>query len=140
MIRLRTSRPWQAITSRPHLPIAIYLAVVGWATLLSSDRGTHGLLIPDWLAAMWAAAVAVGGTLATFGGLTLRTRLESAGLVLLTYGASLYGAVFGVKLWPSWTPVALAAAVACMCLIRLRVLHQARRAEKVAATIRRNGG
>lgn len=132
-------RWWQTLTGRPHLPIAAYLAAVGWIGLLSGDHGTGGIL-PGWLAIMWTIAIAVGGTLATLGCLAVRTRVESTGLALLAYGAAVYGAVFGALYWPSPYPILVGVAVAAMCLIRMRVLSLARRAQEVAAQIRDNDG
>ena len=130
----RTSRPWQALTSRPHLPIVAYLGVTGWAAVIGADHGSLGL-IPPWLAIMWTLAVAIGGTLATIGILGLWKVVEAVGSVLLTYGAVVYGVLFGIGLWPRWTPIAVAAAITAMCVIRLRVLYLARTAETVAAEL-----
>ena len=132
--RWRASRPWQALTTRPHLPIVAYLAVIGWAVVIAGDHGSLGLL-PAWLAIMWTLAIAVGGTLATLGILWMWRVVEAVGSVLLTYGAVVYGVLFGISLWPNWRPIAVAAAIATMCSIRLRVLYLARTAETVAAEI-----
>lgn len=134
-------KPRSIATTAPYLPVAAYLATIGWAGLTRGGITPGDLLdhaLPGWLVLMWTIAVAAGGTAATLAGLTGRTRVESAGLALLLYGAAVYGVVgsFAVHGNP-WQVATLSAAIAAMCLLRMRALSQARHAREVAADIDR---
>lgn len=134
---LRKSRPWQAITTRPHLPIAAYLAYAGWRALIAGDHGSLGVL-PAWLAIAWTLALAVGGTLAVVGGLAMAKRTEAAGLALMLAGDIIYGGVFGAALWRSGEadqPIAVSVAIGLMCLIRLRRIRLLRNRTDTAAEV-----
>lgn len=128
------SRLWDTLIRLPHVPVAAYLALVGWGGVVSGGITPDSLhVLPAWLVEMWTFAVAIGGTGSVIGALMQRTRIESTGLGLLAYGSVLYGLVGAVVLWPgSATVIALSAAVASMCLIRMRVLSLARHAQEVA--------
>lgn len=121
----------RALLARPHLPIVGYLTYETWKALLNGPADSAG--IPTWLAYMWAVAAAVGSVFAILGGLGLKTRMESAGLALLAYGAVVFGVVAVGKHDDS--NMVLAIAVFAMCLIRMRVLAKARAAQEVAAKI-----
>ena len=129
MIRkIRSSRAWTAITSRPHLPIAAYLTFVSCEALL---RGHDGGPLPVWLGLVWSALATIGGLLAVLGCLMHATRTESSGLGFLAVGALTFGIVAeGRDHW------ALAVGVILMCLIRMRVLSLARHALEVATGLR----
>jgi hypothetical protein len=138
----RRARAKRRLYGAPWLPIASYLGVVACLSLASGGVAppamTHAL--PAWLVLMWTVALAAGGLLSTIGVLSEKTRVESAGLVLLTYGAGLYGLVLSVALWPNSLGIILVAVAICgMCGIRLRVLALARHAQKVATEQRRDG-
>lgn len=126
--RVRASRPWHSVTSRPHLPIAAYLTFVSCEALL---RGPHGGPLPVWLGVAWSALATIGGLLAVLGCLAHATRTESSGLGFLAVGALIFGVVAdGHDHW------ALVVGVILMCLIRMRVLALARHALEVATELR----
>lgn len=136
--RLHSAR--RTLFIAPYLPYAMYLGAVGIVALASQDRGiipdTLTDTIPWWLATMWTLAVAAGGVLATIGALWRHTRIESAGLALLAFGAALYGACITAAAWPTGaTALAVVAAVVSSCLLRMRVLTLARRAQEEAQDI-----
>jgi len=138
----RRARMKRRLYGAPWLPVATYLGVVALLSLASGGVAppamTHAL--PAWLVLMWTVALAVGGLLSTVGVLSERTRVESAGLVLLTYGAGLYGLVLAVALWPhSLATILVAVTICAMCGIRLRVLALARHAQVMATQEQRNG-
>jgi hypothetical protein len=123
-----------------YLPIALYLSMAGWAGIITEGRISPGSLdvLPGWLAGMWTYSIAFGGLIAPIGAFTGRTRIESAGLAMLAWGALLYGLVGAVLLWPdSVALVAVSGAIVSMCLIRMRKLGLSRRAQQVAASIAR---
>lgn len=123
-----------------YMPVALYLSAAGWAGIVTDGRISPGSLdaLPGWLAGMWTYSIAFGGLIAPIGAFTEKTRVESAGLTLLAWGALLYGLVGAVLLWPnSVALVAVASAIVSMCLIRMRKLSLSRRAQQVAASIAR---
>src|SRR5690348_8128603 len=90
------TRLWRALAESPWLPITAYLGLVGVLGIASGAGVAPRSLdvtLPDWLVMAWTVGIAVGGLAATAGCLWSRTRVESAGLALLAYGAALYGAV-----------------------------------------------
>lgn len=141
----RPPRLWTGITTAPYLPVAAYLAASGWVGLAHGGITPGDLLdhtLPAWLITMWTVAVALGGTLATLGGLAGRTRVESSGLALLLYGAAVYGVAGSLAIHGNpWSVAAVSAAIAAMCASRMRILARARRAREVAADLeqRREG-
>ena len=121
-----------------YLPVALYLSAAGWAGIFSDGHISPGSLdaLPGWLAGMWTYSIAFGGLIAPVGAFTGKTRIESAGLIMLAWGAGLYGLVGAVLLWPnSVALVAVSLAIVSMCFIRMRKLSLARRAQQVAASI-----
>lgn len=136
----RRARITRRLYGAPWLPIAGYLGIIAALSLASGGVAppamTHAL--PAWLVLMWTLALALGGLLSVVGVLFEQTRVESAGLVLLIYGAGMYGLVLSVALWPHSTGFILVSAAICgMCAIRLRVLALARHAQKVAVAQQR---
>lgn len=134
---------WTDLTVTPHLPIVLYLAIVGWVTLLTDQRfiSSHHPLAhhaPHWLVIGWIAAIAVGGTMAVVGGLIRLTRMESTGLGFLLAGAATYGAGAAYELaFGDGASGVLSGslAVIVMCLIRMKVLSLARKSERKATKI-----
>lgn len=123
-----------------YLPVALYLSMAGWAGIITEGRISPGSLdaLPGWLAGMWTYSIAFGGLIAPIGAFAEKTRVESAGLTLLAWGAGLYGLVGAFLLWPdSVALVAVSGAIVSMCLIRMRKLGLSRRAQQVAASIAR---
>lgn len=123
-----------------YLPVALYLSAAGWAGIITDGRISPGSLdaLPGWLAIMWTYSIAIGGIIAPVGAFTGKTRVESAGLTMLAWGAGLYGLVGAFLLWPnSVAVVAVSLAIVSMCLIRMRKLSLSRRAQQVAASIAR---
>lgn len=123
----------QRLLERPHLPVAMWLAVTGLAALLSGGLvpASISLALPGWLVMMWTASIAFGGVLATVGCLASHTRTESIGLGMLVYGILLYGVILSVVAWPASFAVAMVCvALASMCGIRMRVLALSRRVEQ----------
>lgn len=138
----RRARAKRRLYGAPWLPIVAYLGAIAVLSLASGGVAppamTHAL--PPWLVLMWTIALAAGGLLAIVGVLSEQTRVESAGLVLLIYGAGLYGLVLSVALWPRSLNIILVSVAVCgMCLIRLRVLALARHAQKLATDQQRHG-
>jgi len=135
----RCRRFWENFTTVPYLPIAAWVAFIGWTSLLSGGiRPEGGHTLPEWLLMAWTLAFAIGGTLAVWGGSTARTRAESSGLALLTTGLVFYGVVVlstGVH-DPVGTALSVTAFTA-MCLIRMRILSRARKAQEAAEAVRR---
>lgn len=124
---------WRIALVNPHLPIPVYLAVIGIIGAVSGRGIAPASLeesLPFWLVHSWTLAVAVGGLLASAGCLTERTRVESAGLGLLLAGIGLYGAV----IIPATSGAGIAAvlALASVCAIRMFVLSRAREARQGA--------
>lgn len=143
--RRQPGRLWRTLAEAPYLPIVAYLGLVGIVGIVTgAGVAPHPLraLLPTWLVMAWTVGIAAGGTLATLGAfLRNGTRAESAGLGLLAYGAALYGAVVASVAWPhALTVIAVSVAVLSMCLIRLRVLSLARRAQRRAGQITRRRG
>lgn len=141
MRRRPPSALWRNLAEAPWLPITAYLGLVGIIGIASgvgvAPRSIDATL-PDWLVMAWTVGIAAGGIAATVGCLWSRTRVESAGMALLAYGAGLYGVVVAVAAWPhSLIIIAVSVAVLSMCAIRLRVLSLARRAQRRAGQIQR---
>jgi len=131
------SRPWQAITSRPHLPIAAYLTYTGYEIVTGHSHGSLDV-VPTWLGWTWALMLTIGGVLAVLGGLAMAKRTETAGLVMMLVGSLIFGAVFGVAFWRTGQSdgvIANAVAIALMCLIRIRALRLRRRRDDAAAEV-----
>lgn len=120
-------------------PIAIWFGFIGWIGVLSGRGITPASLedaLPIWLVQAWTIGLALGGTLTAAGKLRQRDRVESSGLVLLGYGATLYGATLIVAAGLNGVTAAAAMfAIAAGCAIRLRVLALSHRARSVAGTI-----
>ena len=138
----RRARAKRRFLAAPWLPIVAYLAIVAWLALATGGVAPRALVhtLPAWLVLTWSACIAVGGTLAFIGPLVEGTLLETAGLVMLLWGACMYGVVLTVSLWPdSLTTVLVSVAIATMCYVRLRVLSVARKAQRVARRIRDAG-
>lgn len=124
-------------------PIAIWFGVIGWIGIVSGRGITPTTLedaLPLWLVQAWTVGLALGGTLTAIGKLRQRDRLESAGLALLGYGATLYGGVLAVAAGLGGVTAAAAMlAIAAGCAIRLRVLTLSHRARTVASNIHTSG-
>ncbi|MGH3500554.1 MAG: hypothetical protein ACRDQA_06615, partial [Nocardioidaceae bacterium] len=101
MTRFRGIR--QALLETPYLPVAAYLGAVGIAALVAGHAilpDTLAEVLPAWLATVWTVAVAAGGILPVVGRVVSATRIESAGLAMLAFGAGLYGVCIAVAAWP----------------------------------------
>lgn len=124
-------KAWRQQLDNPALPIVVYLGIVGALGLLAGGVAPDVVeaTTPRWLTLAWPVSLAVGGGLAAAGGLTGRTRAESAGLALQLFGLGLFGLAAAVTNWPlSFDTIsALAALMACLWM-RMRVLRLARRA------------
>lgn len=119
--------------ANPHLPIPVYLAVIGIIGAISGRGIAPDTLVeslPFWLVHSWTLAIAIGGLFATGGCVTQRTRVESAGLALLLAGIGLYGAVIIPA--TSGAGVAAILALGSVCGIRMLVLSRAREARQGA--------
>lgn len=140
------SRIWQTCAESPfEIPVALYLGIIGFIGLASGNGITPKTIdaaLPIWLVLAWTVGLAVGGVATVIGKIMQRGRIESSGLILLAYGASLYALVLGFAAdWPTAaTAVAAMMAIAIGCLIRLRVLALSRRALTVADSISQEGG
>lgn len=117
----------------PHLWIVVYLLYVGVDSLLHLQTPRvmeHSL--PSWLTTAWMCALTAGGVLALGGCIAARTRVESAGLVLQTFGISLYCAVVAYTTSISPSGYASVVALVAVCASRMWVLSLARRARRQA--------
>lgn len=140
------SRLQRRIAETPfEFPIAGALALNGFAGIVSGQGivpRTIDLSLPLWLIQMWTIALTLGGVLTVLGRLTPYDRLESAGLALLGYGATLYALVllftggFPATLLSAFTFLAVTAG----CGVRMRVLATSRKARRVATDLTRGWG
>jgi hypothetical protein len=125
----------------PLLPIIAYLGVVGILAVLaggvapdSVESGT-----PAWLGYAWSGCMALGGLAATIGGIISRTRLESAGLSLLMVSLGLFVWAGTITSETAGDDVLALAALLGSFLLRMRLLHRERRAQRIAAALVRDG-
>lgn len=114
-----------------YVPLVCYLALIAVIGLLTGTGiapDTLQVALPWWLVQIWTVSIAFGGISCTVGAASKATSLESAGLLLLAWGAFLYGSVIAVVGYPySFGAAAVSAAVILTCVIRLRELAHIRR-------------
>lgn len=127
------------ILDNPTLPIIVYLTLIGLLATASGGVAPQAVenATPMWLTHGWGLSVAIGGMLAVVGSLTGRTRGESAGLSLVLFGLGLYALAEALTghLGDGIETVAALLALSTTCLIRMVVLHKARRAHALAQRI-----
>lgn len=141
-IASRRDRAWNALVQSPHLPIALYLGLLGFVAILGGGfvPDSLELTLPTWLVQTWTFGIAFGGVAGSVGLLAEHNRLEALGMVMMTYGASLYGVVVVVVAWPiGLATFTTCFAVASMCLIRLHILALARKAHRRAIELEEQG-
>lgn len=125
----------------PHLWVTVYLGYIGVHSLLrlQSPRVMEYAL-PSWLTTAWMCALTAGGMLALAGCLTARTRVESAGLALQTFGIGLYAAIVAAVVHISPSDYAAVVTLVGVGASRMWVLSRARRAQAKAGRVRHERG
>lgn len=123
------------------LPIVAYLGIVGALAFVSGGVAPDSVEAgtPAWLGYGWSGCMALGGIVAVAGGVTCRTRLESAGL-------SLIGVSLGLFVWAGVITgeaagddvLALGALLGAFAL-RMRQLRREREAVRIAEALARGG-
>lgn len=126
-------RALRTAASSPHLWVVAYLAYIGIRSLLAlRSPGVMEHALPSWLTTAWMCALTAGGVLAVAGCLLQRTRVESSGLTLQTFGISLYAAIVAYETSINAGDYAAVVALVGVCVSRLWVLSRARRARRYA--------
>lgn len=131
----------------PYVPVGCYLALSAVIGLLAGTGiapDTLQAALPHWMVTVWTICVAVGGLACTAGAALRKASAESGGLVLLAWGAFMYGCVVAVVGYPySFGAAAASVALILMCVIRLRELSKLRhtnRSHRLAARVQDNRG
>jgi hypothetical protein len=118
-----------------HLPIALYLGVIGLMFALSPSTAMTDPL-PLWEAWAWMASFVGGAGLIVYGTASERSRVESVGHAFHLFGLGLFVALLAIQ--GAEQGVALAA-LSAVSLMRMRTLKRSRRAKREARRIIKEG-
>lgn len=114
-----------------HLPVSLYLGVIGVAAL--AGPGVINGAVTAWLAYAWSVALIVGTLLIVSGVCSEKSRAESVGHMFHLFALSLLAAVNLTEVGGS--DVIALATLAGVSLLRMRQLRRSRLAQREAARL-----
>jgi hypothetical protein len=118
-----------------HLPIALYLGVIGLMFVISPSTALINPL-PVWEAWAWMASLVGGTGLIVYGTASERSRVESVGHAFHLFGLGMFVALLAIQGAEQYVALGALSAVS---LMRMRTLKRSRRAKREARRIIKEG-